>query len=445
MTDVVSRAEAEAVVGLLRSTEVEDRRRALDELRAWQRSPFDIEAASVLISAATSEYPEVNKSWPPRPNERMVNVLWFDAQAVPPDVIAEHLPGLPTEARWAAIRLLAENGSEMAAMVLASELRRLAQDDEATPPHYPILLPFERDPRHAGTLIPAVLELLASSAWTPVAAGVLLPYAAAGFLTVDDERVAADLLRSSALGEMEGLRVEFEASGRSIRWDEESDHGRRRSTTGLVLDLIGHLRRADVAGALHVAAEHSDPWFALWGTLGLLRRGEAPAAESVARAAADPEARVVLYDQLASTGWLELMPDSERTQSKLAEGEMVRWLMFPTELGRAPDEIEEVAVVAMRHEAGPADLYVFKFRCHEPHWSASDGWMVGVAGPYLRREQPTSQSLNATFSRFEPYQEEKLRERVEAIVGTLAEWASAHGQAVPGSVPRRRWRDRWRR
>ncbi len=294
MTAVVSRAEAEAVVELLRSTDAEARRRALDELSAWERSSFDEEASRVLIAAATSEYPEVSASWPPGPNESLVNVLWFDAQAVPLEVVAEHLPALPTEARWAAVCLLAENGSDAAATVLTAELRRMARDDEVTPPRYPILLPLERDPHYAGTLIPAVLELLSSSAWIPVVAGVVLPYAAPGLLTVEDERGVADALGQSAVSEIERLSAELEESGPSIRWDEESDHGQRRSTTRVLLDLLGHLRRADVVEVLRVAPKHRDPWFALWGTLGLLRRGEAPPRESVALVAADPEARVIL-------------------------------------------------------------------------------------------------------------------------------------------------------
>ena len=139
-------------------------------------------------------------------------------------------------------------------------------------------------------------------------------------------------------------------------------------------------------------------------------------------------------------GHLDLMPPATRTQGKLAEAELVHWLMFPTELGRAPDDIEEVMVVPMRHHAGPADLYVFKFRTLEPHWAASEGWTIGVAGPYLRREQPTSNSLGATFSRFERYEEGALRASVEAIVGTMSTWAKAHHQPNPGRLSR--WRRR---
>jgi hypothetical protein len=46
-------------------------------------------------------------------------------------------------------------------------------------------------------------------------------------------------------------------------------------------------------------------------------------------------------------------------------------------------------------------------------------WVVGVAGPFLVSDQPTFDSLGATFSRFECLSEKPLEEHVEALLGTV--------------------------
>jgi hypothetical protein len=129
-----------------------------------------------------------------------------------------------------------------------------------------------------------------------------------------------------------------------------------------------------------------------------------------------------LFDQLARLGQLELFPAGYRTQDALAESDMVRWLIYPTELNRAPDEIEQVAVLPLNTADGIADLYVYRFRTFEPHWAADKGWMVGVAGPFLRHEQPTTRGLGATFSQFEGFEDRTIDEHIDALLGALDKW-----------------------
>ena len=104
---------------------------------------------------------------------------------------------------------------------------------------------------------------------------------------------------------------------------------------------------------------------------------------------------------------------------------MVRWLAYPTELGRAPDEIDQIAVVPVEVEDGPADLYVFKFKTFEPHWAAKDGWTVGVSGPFLESEQPTPNGKGGTFSRFDSFDSQSIEQHVEAIRENFGNWRSA--------------------
>ncbi len=194
----------------------------------------------------------------------------------------------------------------------------------------------------------------------------------------------------------------------------------------------------DSTTLLDAALRHPDPWIALSACTALLRTGHVPPPSVLVRVASEAECRVVLVKALEDTRRLDLLPVALRTQAVLAEAEMVQWLIYPTELGRPPDEIEPVGVQPMRHAEGVADLYVFRFRAREPHWAAEHGWLVGVAGPYLRSAQPTSNSLNATFSRFEPYDPERVHESVRAIISSLTDGPSpggpASGRPLPGGA-----------
>jgi hypothetical protein len=108
----------------------------------------------------------------------------------------------------------------------------------------------------------------------------------------------------------------------------------------------------------------------------------------------------------------------------MAEVDLATWLAYPTELGERPDEIEVVQTLESNTPDGPCDLFVFRFRVLEPHWAADRGWMIGVAGPYLRSLQPTSQGLGLTFSRLEGEDAMTIDEHVDQLVGTVARWAA---------------------
>jgi hypothetical protein len=74
----------------------------------------------------------------------------------------------------------------------------------------------------------------------------------------------------------------------------------------------------------------------------------------------------------------EIFPEEFRTQGAFVESEMVDWLAYRTELGRAPDEIELMKVITVDSGTsdGRLDYFAFRFRTHEPYWAAEDGWSL---------------------------------------------------------------------
>lgn len=111
-------------------------------------------------------------------------------------------------------------------------------------------------------------------------------------------------------------------------------------------------------------------------------------------------------------------------QAPIALDDMTGWLAYPTELGQQPDEIEHIRTIQVDTPDGPADLFVFRFRTDDPHWAGRHGWMIGVSGPYLRSQQPSTLGLGYTFSRLTREDAMTMQEHVEDLIGPVAAWAS---------------------
>jgi len=114
--------------------------------------------------------------------------------------------------------------------------------------------------------------------------------------------------------------------------------------------------------------------------------------------AQDPSLRCALFKILDAYNKIALFPPLYFTIEKAAEGYLVNWLEFPTELGNAPDEIKMIRKVTLENEI---DYYVFKYKFHWPRWAKNLDWIIGVVGPYQRNSKPYDIPLRV-FSRFNP-------------------------------------------
>ena len=61
-----------------------------------------------------------------------------------------------------------------------------------------------------------------------------------------------------------------------------------------------------------------------------------------------------------------------------------------------------------------------------PHWAARYGWLAGVSGPFLRKDQPTIQALGDTFSAFTPWDRKSEAEHVEDVHELMKTWRERH-------------------
>lgn len=196
-----------------------------------------------------------------------------------------------------------------------------------------------------------------------------------------------------------------------------------------MLDALGRLGADTLSVELPRFAEGlADPRLRLLAVVSLARLDHEPAALALDAIASDPETRNHLFDAVASLNKRDLFPQHQSSQAKLAESDMVQWLTFPTELGRAPDHIELMTTIErdLGPDAGVVVYFVFRFKTDPPHWSAEDGWMAGVAGPFSKSDFPTTQAWGDTFSTFTRWDEFSAEEHLASVEELMHRWREAH-------------------
>jgi hypothetical protein len=98
---------------------------------------------------------------------------------------------------------------------------------------------------------------------------------------------------------------------------------------------------------------------------------------------------------------------------------MVSWLLYPSELGHEPDQLEQMAVFTSNQAEGLLALYVWRFRCGDGPWYAA------TSGPYRLEGEPSPLHGNSTFSGFDEWNTATAEEHAMAALETLAEWKRA--------------------
>ncbi len=411
------RAKIEDVVAGLGSPDEGERREAGEALEALRRIGLGPREGRAALRAATRQFPGRQPLFDPA-----ADLVWAAAAQPRPEyipLIVELYPQYGDEAKDAALNLLARLPDREAAVAYMEIVRKHGPTGEV-----PELatFPLESEPRHADVFFPELLEYAANPALAPDVYRLALAYCEAGLL-----RTATLLPFTPAV-----LEAYARHKGRllpaqrpeGIAWMWEDDYVEARWDAEVLLGLLGYFPAPEVVAELREALGYQDPQLKYHAVASLLRLGEEVGAAHITDVAASAATRNRLYDYLQERDQLALFPPDFRTQEAFAESNMVGWLTYPTELGRAPDEIELMDVVAV--DIGPPhgilDYYVFRFRTYPPHWMAEDGWLAGVAGPFLRKDAPSTTAYGETFSTFEPWDSATPEEHVGEIHDIIARW-----------------------
>jgi hypothetical protein len=143
-----------------------------------------------------------------------------------------------------------------------------------------------------------------------------------------------------------------------------------------------------------------------------IESGKEPDAAAIAKLAEQSVTRRALHEALKGFDREDLFPKQFLTRQAAAEADLSYWLLHPNELDSEPDALELMATLKREYKDMPLEYYIFRYRMLEPHWAAADGWMVGIAGPYLEDSRLYCWAPG-TFSTFEKYDSKTPGEHVD--------------------------------
>jgi hypothetical protein len=396
------------------------------ELRTWNGAKAPSASAAIeLLRASTGDFPTDKPGAYGIATEIIATVANTPRPEYRP-VIEQIVPRLTGPAREAALNLLSVIDDPAAVESFLRLMRAHAADVSAMFS----LSQLRAHPHHPGVFFPRLLDLAQHPALADEAYLTALEFCQKDLVPKETLARRAGPLRAAYRAERDWLLPRQRSRGIAWMWtDDYQDH---RETASLLLDLAACLPWSEFEPELTEALTYRDPRLLHFALKSLLAHDRPLPPAAVAAVAASPEMRNFLYDRLNAGGLTELMPARYRTQAALAESNMVGWLTYPTELGRVPDQIELKKVVSIDTASpdGILDYYLFRFRTAPPHWAAKDGWMAGVAGPFLRKDAPTTDAQGDTFSEFERWSAHTPEEHVGDVRELLEEWRKRRANAT---------------
>lgn len=407
----------------LHESDVDIREAGLDRVRDLARAGLSTDQVALVLDAIGAEFPPSKYAFQSY-GEALMQVMWHNIADEHVRLLATRYAQLPDTTRAAALAALAHLGTETATTVYVELLSSYGWPPAAYPA---VTAPYEASPRFPETLLPALLNNQVSGLPTAIKWHLVLAYAGNAVMP----RSMRHQFRLAALGEAQvALNQAAMFPHRTSRaWWWDDTYADVRNETGILLDVLGHLG-PDVLSLelLRRAEDLPDPRLRLFAAVSLARLGHDPSATAVEAIAAEAETRNLWVDMVSSLGRRDLLSERQLSQEKLAESNMVQWLIFPTELGRAPDHIELMKTIErdLGADAGVFVYFVFRFKTDSPHWSAKNGWMAGISGPFKRSEFPTTQDWGDTFSAFTKWDEFSADEHLASVEELMQRWRESH-------------------
>ena len=408
------------IVTKLRSDDAGVRQEAAAKLDTLAAEGLTIEEADQALRAAAESWPTYDDL---DPSYELLQAALSRKDSDYLALLSDHFPGFSKWARGLAVDYLVDTGNDAAAQTYWGLIQRHRD-----------LVPgvsiegFTQSPEATRRLLPELLRYGGADDLGYQIQLFALRAAQLGLLTPAELAPFTECLVGVYRPMRERMREMESPADDDWMWSDEYYGDRAHAT--LLLDLMGYLPGEAVVADLGEALTSRDPRVRLFAALGLIRHGREVRPEVIEGIAAAPEVRNWLFDGLVSLDRRNLFPARFAAQEALAESDMVGWLIFPTELGRPPHEIELMAT--FDDDEGEQRYYLFRFRTHAPHWAAKDGWETGLAGPFEIAAMPTTEAGGHTFSMFDKWEEKTPKEHFEAISGLMAKhWKDKAAKADP--------------
>ena len=404
----------ESILQGLRSDDLKTRMAAAEELHKLADQGLSEDEGVYALRAASERFPALEYEWQDAGGELVFAAFQNIRPPYAREVEANFASYSPV-AQAHALRLLSTLEDRQAAEILLKVLDDVSDDTRLVS-----LGTLEETPRHSDVLFPAIVPYVHRPGLQWAISEVFLAYVSSGAIRDVESKSQISSAMITIHDELQNALVPLQQE-QGEAWIWEDSYQDARSLAALVLDVLGHVETEEAERELSECVAYKDPRLKMFAILGLVRLGKDPELVEFERVAASAESRIWLHRRLAELKRLDLYPPQYATQEAFAEGVMVNWLVYPTELARVPDAIELMAVVPRMYGDGEAEFYVFRFRTFEPHWAAEDGWTAGVAGPFMKSESPSPESYGGTFSTFSAWDECSPEEHVERIEALLEE------------------------
>jgi hypothetical protein len=161
----------------------------------------------------------------------------------------------------------------------------------------------------------------------------------------------------------------------------------------LICDVCRYFRKERFIEPLQKSLWLGNAHIRFYAFATLLTFGCDPSARIIETLANDIEYAKLTYDLLKRYRKESLFPAELATPEYLAQSDLTRWLLYPTELGQAPDEIEYIGRVRKK-----GIFYIFRFRSNSENLDEESRgrWLIGWSG-----------SKGGTFSNFDLYENYK--------------------------------------
>lgn len=172
----------------------------------------------------------------------------------------------------------------------------------------------------------------------------------------------------------------------------------------LIADISRYFADGEIIGLLQEVLKKGYNNINYYAAVTLFYLRESVPTETIVSLANNLEYANLTYALLVNYGKQNLFPKECSTPEYLAKSDMVRWLTYPTELGKEPDEIEYIGKITYLFKKEV--YYVFKYRSDSDTldenlrnkwligWSSEDGGTFSNFDEYALFEKAT---INATL------------------------------------------------
>lgn len=298
-------------------------------------------------------------------------------------------------------------------------LRLMAEKDDMN--RFYVFLDLQNNPKFPEIYFPNIFQAADDPSKRSLICDVALSFCKEGLLTPEQLFPGKPHLIATARDYLDRLPGFRPADTTGSNWRIESPYGANRHGTGRILDLLGRIEGDEESiSILEEASNDRDPRIQCFALTSLLRQGRTVEPDRLNAIANDFEMLCELIDELEELGLRSLLRDAAPTQEMIARCEFVNWLASSSKVELFPDAIELLEIVTVEAEGdeqtGLIDHFLFRFRIENFLPATDDGWLVGLAGPYARNEQPTTKSLGPPNSRFGNAEDNSPSEHVDKIL-----------------------------